>query len=139
MTTTGEMSGTQAVDFHTLGHDFFPQGSAQRMWLDAYAKGVDRFIKSAKASGLQAYFFVDLVVLPTPVLAYWTNATRGGKVEWNAATRKLLQVLVDETFARFPDCDGWIVRTGEGCLLVQESLLEGLNQDAHGRCLHVMF
>jgi hypothetical protein len=39
MTTTGEMSGTQAVDFHTLGHDFFPAGSAQRLWLDAYAHG----------------------------------------------------------------------------------------------------
>ena len=37
MTTTGEMSGTQAVDFHTLGHDFFPRGSAQRLWLTAYA------------------------------------------------------------------------------------------------------
>jgi hypothetical protein len=43
MTTTGEMSGTQAVDFSSLGHDFFPAGSAQRLWLDAYAKGVDRF------------------------------------------------------------------------------------------------
>eukprot|EP01051_Picozoa_sp_SAG22_P000060 SAG22_NODE_1_length_62449_cov_158.689270_60_plen_106_part_00 len=32
MTTTGEMSGTQAVDFHTLGHEFFPAGSAERLW-----------------------------------------------------------------------------------------------------------
>ena len=108
--------GGQAVDFHTLGHDFFPAGSAQRLWLDAYAKGVDRFVARAKATGLKAYFFVDLVVLPTPVLAAWPNATGGvggDRVQWNAATRQLLQVLVDETFARFPGCDGWIVRTGE--------------------------
>ena len=31
----------------------------------------------------------------------------------NAATQQLMKVLVDETFARFPGCDGWIVRTGE--------------------------
>ena len=130
MTTTGEMSGTQAIDFHTLGHDFFPAGSAERLWLDAYAKGVDRFIKRAKAAGVKAYFFVDLIVLPTTVLAQWPNATcvpgvagckantgpggiKQGSVQWNAATRQLMKVMVDETFARFPDCDGWIVRTGE--------------------------
>ena len=115
MTTTGEMSGTQAVDFASLGGpiNFFPPGSAQRLWLDAYAKGVDRYIKRAKATGLKAYFFVDLLVFPAPVLAAWANATSGGKVVWNAASKQLLQALVDETFTRFPDCDGWIVRTGE--------------------------
>ena len=111
--TTGEMSGTQAVDFHSLGHDFFPAGSAPRLWLDAYARGVDRFVSRAKAAGVKAYFFVDLVVLPTPVLEAWPNATSGGQVLWNDATRQLLTVLVEETFARFPGCDGWIVRTGE--------------------------
>ena len=117
MTTTGEMSGTQAVDFSSLGHDFFPAGSAQRLWLDAYAKGVDRFVKRAKAGGLKAYFFVDLMVFPTVVLDAWPNATKAGakgkQVQWNAATQQLMKVLIDETFARFPDCDGWIVRTGE--------------------------
>ena len=111
--TTGEMSGTQAVDFHSLGHDFFPAGSAPRLWLDAYARGVDRFVSRAKAAGVKAYFFVDLVVLPTPVLEAWPNATSGGQVLWNDATRQLLTVLVEETFARFPGCDGWFVRTGE--------------------------
>lgn len=114
MTTTGEMSGTQAVDFHTLGQDYFPAGSAERLWLDAYAKGVDRFVARAKSAGIKAYFFVDMIVLPTTVLAQWTNATdAGGAIQWNAATRQLLRVLVNETFARFPGCDGWIVRTGE--------------------------
>ena len=43
--TQGEQSGTQAVDFSSVarGGDFFPAGSASRAWLDAYAKGVDRF------------------------------------------------------------------------------------------------
>jgi hypothetical protein len=43
----------QAVDFHTLGQDFFPAGSAQRLWLDAYAKGVDRFSKSIPCNPLR--------------------------------------------------------------------------------------
>ena len=72
-------------------------------------------VKRAKSDGIKAYFFVDLLVFPTPVLAAWQNATTGdGKtVAWNDATRQLLKVLVQETFARFPGCDGWIVRTGE--------------------------
>ena len=44
---------------------------AMHPWLDAYARGVDRFVSRAKAAGVQAYFFVDLVVLPTPVLEAW--------------------------------------------------------------------
>ena len=36
-----------------------------------------------------------------------TSGTKNGRVA------QLLRTLIDETFARFPDCDGWIVRTGE--------------------------
>ena len=102
-----------AVDFHTLG-DFFPAGSAARAWLDAYKVGVHAFVDRATTAGLQAYFFVDLLVFPTAVLHAWKNATPGGSVvEWNDATRALTRVLVDETFAEFPSTTGWIVRTGE--------------------------
>lgn len=115
--TTGELSGTQAVDFHTTGHDFFPAGSPQRAWLDAYARGVDRFLSRAKAQGIKAYFFVDMIVLPTFVIDAFPNVTggkgSGSKILWNDATQSLLAVLINETFARFPDCDGFIVRTGE--------------------------
>jgi hypothetical protein len=113
-TTTGEMSGTQAVDFHTLGGDFFPASTAARQWLDAYAAGVHSFVDRAVAAGIQPYFFVDLLVFPTPVLAAWPNATNGrGEIEWNDATRQLTAALVRETFAEFPELKGWIVRTGE--------------------------
>eukprot|EP00658_Telonema_sp_P-2_P002800 TRINITY_DN11035_c0_g1_i1.p1 TRINITY_DN11035_c0_g1~~TRINITY_DN11035_c0_g1_i1.p1 ORF type:complete len:127 (+),score=27.21 TRINITY_DN11035_c0_g1_i1:219-599(+) len=108
------MSGTQAVDFSSTGHDYFPSGSPQRQWLDAYAKGVTRFVASAAAAGVSSYFFVDLLVFPAPVVAAWPNATDGsGRLVWNAATRQLLEVLVDETFSQFPTVAGWIVRTGE--------------------------
>ena len=57
-TTTGEMSGTQAVDFSSIpnppgGKAFFPPGSKQRMWLDAYRRGVDAFVRRAKAAGVK--------------------------------------------------------------------------------------
>ena len=114
MTTTGEMSGTQAVDFHTLGDDFFPTGSKARRWLIAYKTGVHGFIDRAKMAGLQAYFFVDLLVFPSTVLKVWSNTTDGsGNIVWNDATRMLTSVLIDETFSEFPDVAGWIVRTGE--------------------------
>jgi hypothetical protein len=113
-TTTGEMTGTQAVDFSSTGHDFFPAGSKQRLWLDAYSKGISRFIDQAKHAGVKAYFFVDLLVFPTFVIDAYPNITGAdGKLVWNAASRQLLSVLVNETFTKFPDCDGWIVRTGE--------------------------
>eukprot|EP01065_Artemidia_motanka_P005920 TRINITY_DN12878_c0_g1_i1.p1 TRINITY_DN12878_c0_g1~~TRINITY_DN12878_c0_g1_i1.p1 ORF type:complete len:588 (+),score=184.61 TRINITY_DN12878_c0_g1_i1:65-1765(+) len=111
---TGELSGTQAVDFHSLGHDFFPAGSPQREWLDAYAAGVRSDVAAAVDAGIKVYFFVDLVVLPTPVIAAYPNCTDSkGKIVWNDVTKTLVRVLVNETFAAFPDCDGWIIREGE--------------------------
>eukprot|EP00038_Savillea_parva_P017329 m.19844 g.19844 ORF g.19844 m.19844 type:complete len:597 (+) comp3731_c0_seq1:39-1829(+) len=115
-TTTGEMSGTQAVDFHTLGTDFFPTGSPQRRWLDAYARGVQGFVNRTKAAGLKSYFFVDLLVFPTPVIAAYKDEItdpKTGQLVWNNKTASLLATLVNETFDTFPQCDGWIVRTGE--------------------------
>ena len=63
---------------------------------------------------MKAYFFVDLLVFPTFVIDAFPNATDGnGKLVWNDASQQLVSILVDETFAKFPECDGWIVRTGE--------------------------
>jgi hypothetical protein len=110
--TTGEMSGTQAVDFHTLGNgDYFPAGTPQRAWLDAYARGVHAFVNRTKAAGLRSYFFVDLLVFPEAVIqAYKADICdpKTGDIVWNNKTAALL-----ETFDAFPQCDGWIVRTGE--------------------------
>jgi hypothetical protein len=112
--STGETSGTQAVDFHSTGIDFFPAKSAQRLWLDAYTAGVKQQVDAAKASGIKAYFFVDLLVFPTFVIDHYKKEiTQNGKLVWNNATANLTQVLIDETFAKFPGCDGFIIRTGE--------------------------
>lgn len=78
------------------------------------AVGVKRYVDRATAAGVSAYFFVDLLVFPTPVLAVWKNVTDStGNVVWNNATKQLLAYLVDETFAQYPNNAGWIVRTGE--------------------------
>lgn len=104
------------MDFHTLGTgDYFPAGSGARRWLDAYAHGVSRFVNRTKAAGLKAYFFVDLLVFPVPVIEAYADKIldKSGAIQWNNVTATLLSALVDETFAAFPGCDGWIVRTGE--------------------------
>jgi len=112
--STGETSGTQAVDFHSTGFDFFPSGSPQRQWLDAYTAGIESMVRHAKASGLKAYFFVDLLVFPTFVVDHFkSEVAPKGTILWNNTTRYLLGVLVNETFSKFPGCDGFIVRTGE--------------------------
>ena len=119
--TTGEISGTLAVDFSSIqGQDFFPSGSPQRLWLDTYSRGVHRFVDQTKRAGLKAYFFVDLLVFPVFVVNAYPNITatnNDGKTKtaivWNEASRELLSILVNETFRKFPGCDGWIVRTGE--------------------------
>lgn len=116
-TTTGEMAGTQAIAFASLGLDLFPAGSAARRWLDAYRAGVHAFVDRAVAAGLAPYFFVDLLVFPVALLRAWPNATAdgsgAGRIAWNDATRQLVRVLIAETFAEFPAVAGWIVRTGE--------------------------
>ena len=123
-TTTGEMSGTQAVDFHTVSgggeHDYFPADSAERAWLDAYNIGVHAWVSRLQVHDYDLprplpYFFVDLLVFPKSVLAVWTNATdpKTGQVLWNEAGKQLTRALVAETIAEFPTVAGWIVRTGE--------------------------
>ena len=52
-------------------------------------------------------------MFPVPVLAVFTNATAGHQVAWNAASQQLLAVQISETFARFPNLTGFVVRTGE--------------------------
>ena len=107
-TTTGEMSGTQAVDFHTMSangkYDYFPSGSEQRAWLDAYKTGVHAFVDRAVDANIRPFFFVDLLVFPKEVLAVWTNATdpKTGTVLWNEAGKQLTRALVAETVAEFP-------------------------------------
>ena len=51
--------------------------------------------------------------MPVENKAYEDEILKDGKIVWNDATESLLWTLVNETFARFPECDGWIVRTGE--------------------------
>ena len=107
-TTTGEMSGTQAVDFHTMSsngaYDYFPAGSEQRAWLDAYKAGVHAFVDRAVDAKIRPFFFVDLLVFPKEVLAVWTNATNPntGAILWNDAGKQLTRALVAETVAEFP-------------------------------------
>ena len=91
MTTTGEMSGTQAVDFHTLGGDFFPQGSAERVWLDNYKNGIHAWVNRCVAAGVKPYFFVDLLVFPTPVLNVWKNATGSVNIKATRGYRRVIR------------------------------------------------
>lgn len=115
MVTTGEISGTQAIDFHSTGHDFFPAGSPQRAWLDEYQRGVTAYVaRSRLVSGFKAYFFVDMIVLPIYVLQAYPNATSDGShILWNPTTQYLVEVMINETFAMFPNVSGFVVRTGE--------------------------
>ena len=91
---TGEISGTQSIDFHSTGFDFFPEGSAQRLWLDAYSGGVRTMLERARTSGIKTYFFVDLVVFPTFVIDHYREQIAPkGKILWNNMTKNLVQVF----------------------------------------------
>jgi hypothetical protein len=72
-TSTGETSGTQAVDFSSTGHDYFPTGSSQRAWLDAYATGVQRFVKRAVDVSSSHILSYNRVVRPPLQLASGIN------------------------------------------------------------------
>jgi hypothetical protein len=116
---TGELSGALAVDFSSLEGvgpgGLFPAGTPRRAWLDAFGSAVARAVARAKTAGVQFYFFVDLLVFPKALLEAFPSMTdHRGQVVWNDVTKRMLGVMVRETFRKFGDgVDGWVVRTGE--------------------------
>ena len=113
--STGENSPLLAVNFSTLGFNFFEENSVELAWMESYALGIDAFIERIHSAGLKAFFFVDMIVLPLKVIDHYKEQilNKDGYIVFNDVTAKILTVMFTETFQRFPGIDGFVVRTEE--------------------------
>ncbi len=106
-----------AVTFAATGIDFFPEGSVERIWLDAAALQFDREISAAKSQGLKVFYHIDLFILPKRLVnafaAEICDPTTGRISLGSPKTRELHRLMFAELVDRFPAVDGYIVRVGE--------------------------
>lgn len=105
-----------AITYDSLSKEIFPLGSAERLWIDSLAVRIDNKIASIHKSGLKAYYFMDIVVLPKKLVEMyrdeicdstgWIDITR-------PKTQEIHRVMLREVFQRFPRLDGLVIRVGE--------------------------
>lgn len=99
------------------GVDCFPEGSAERAWLDGFTAGIEREIAAAKALGLMVFYHLDLFVLPKRLVEHFRDEILDpdtGRIQLDRPmTLELHRILFDELTRRFPEVDGYIIRVGE--------------------------
>lgn len=105
-----------ALTFDALNADIFPAGSRERTWVEDAAKVVRRHIAEAHRAGIKVYYFTDLIVLPKKLVEKYREdiCDASGKISLERPkTIEIHKVMFDELFAKFPDLDGLVIRTGE--------------------------
>jgi hypothetical protein len=108
------LTGVQT--FESVVPGLFPKGSDERTWIDRRAAALDRAIKEAHSAGIKYYAGTDVIVLPKALVNRFHSEISDDKGRIDIAlpkTRELLAAMLRETFERFPDLDGVIIRTGE--------------------------
>eukprot|EP00667_Euglena_gracilis_P003552 EG_transcript_3561 len=98
---------------------WFPAPGA-RAWVDALGASITAQVRAAKTVGLGVLYQIDLTVLPTHLAEVFQDELREGALPIGWGSRKTLEVvqaMVDEIFARWPEVDGLVTRTGENYLM----------------------
>lgn len=85
-------------------------------WIDEQARVLEQKTARAHAAGIQAYGWLQLVILPKAVIARFKEeiCDDEGKIDMRRRrTQDLLRAQIGELFERCPSLDGIVVRTGE--------------------------
>jgi hypothetical protein len=130
---------TTAITFERLEPDIFPPGSDALAWVEQNAAQIEVRTRQIHAAGLKALYHTDMITLPTRLVERHSDGIldRRGRISLERPlTRKLLQVALAEVFARFPDLDGLVIRTGE-MYLQDLPYHTGGNPITHGASSHV--
>ena len=104
------------VTWDTFDKDVFPQGSQERAWVKTRAAEIEARYNAAKAAGLKVYCLTDMVVLPKTLIKKYGDqiCNDSGKIDIHKPkAQEVLRALITETFDRFPQLDGIVIRTGE--------------------------
>jgi len=111
---TGSIEGLQTFDSVIPG--LFPEGSPEAAWICKRAADLDNTIRKVHKAGLKCYAATDLLVLPKALVKKLHSEICDEKDRIDVGrpkTQELLRAMFRETFQRFPDLDGVVVRTGE--------------------------
>ena len=107
---------TTAITFERVEPDIFPPGSDALAWVEHNAAQIEARTRQIHAARLKALYHTDMIILPTRLVERHGDEIldRRGRISLERPmTRKLLRVALAEVFARFPDLDGLVIRTGE--------------------------
>ena len=105
-----------AITFENYDPEIFPEGSAEKAWMDDFSKGIAEEIRKAKQAGLKVYYHIDLFVLPKRMVEKYKEeiCNADGKIDlYKEKTLEIHRAMFDELFTRFSDVDGLIIRVGE--------------------------
>lgn len=105
-----------AITYDSFDENIFPSGSDERSWVKEAAIGLQQHIDRCKNAGIDAYCFIDIIVLPKTMVNLYGDEllNYNGEISIHQhLTQKIHRIMIDEIFSSFPDLDGLIVRTGE--------------------------
>ena len=105
-----------AVTFDSFDRRVFPAGSDERAWVEALARSVDAEVAACHAAGVEAVFWMDVVVLPKRLVELYGDELTDAEGRLSIRrprTQEVQRALIAEVFERFPGIDGLCVRTGE--------------------------
>jgi len=102
--------------FDAVAPGVLAAGSDARTWIEDEAREVEREAAAAHATRINAYGYMQFIMLPKTVVARFKDEVcdEHGRIDLQRPmTQRLLRAQVSELFDRCPDLDGIVVRTGE--------------------------
>lgn len=110
----GSIEGLQTFDSVIPG--LLPKGSPEREWTEKRSRDLDNIIRKTHKAGIRCYVGTDLIVFPKALVKRFKAEICDDKNRIDVGrpkTQELLRAMFRETFGRFPDLDGVVIRTGE--------------------------
>ncbi|BDD12369.1 hypothetical protein FUAX_48010 (plasmid) [Fulvitalea axinellae] len=94
----------------------FPEGSEGRKWVEDKATAFDQRLKKAHKAGIKFLCQPDVLVFPKTLVELYKDeiCDDQGRVTFDKEkTWEIYRYMINAIFKRFPDLDGFVVRTGE--------------------------
>lgn len=104
------------VNWKEFDSSLFPDTSEAGQWVTEKAKVIHTKYTAAKKEGLQVYCMLDMLVLPSLLVAKHKSelTNEQGKIDISKPyTQFCFRELLKEMFDTFPQLDGLVIRTGE--------------------------
>jgi len=110
----GSFVGVQTFDAVDPG--LLSAEGPERAWIGVRRRELTGLIKASHAAGLACYAGGDVVVFPRALVRRFRGeiCDERGRIDLHRPkTQELFRLMLRETFDRFPDLDGLVIRTGE--------------------------